>query len=147
MITFVFRKTLITLITMKKLLLLLAACGLVVACGGEKKDDKKSGEQATEQTVKAEEQPVEPVAEEQTVAEEQPVEQVAEEQTVAEVFDQVYEAIEAEDYETAAAILMEADSVFGEDLTPEQEAELEAYAEKNMEKMEVIFSFIMSLEE
>ena len=113
---------------MKKLLLLLAVCGLVVACGGEKKEDKKSGEQNTEQEAPAKE-----------------AEQEAE-LTVAQVFDSMYDAIVAEDFEKAVAIAESADAVFGEELTPEQETELEAYAMNNMDKMEVIFSFIQSVE-
>ena len=103
---------------------------MVVACGGEKKEDKKSGEQKTEQEAPAKE-----------------VEQEAEaELTVAQVFDSMYDAIVAEDFEKAVAIAESADAVFGEELTPEQETELEAYAMNNMDKMEVIFSFMQSVE-
>lgn len=124
---------------MKKLLLLLAVCGLVVACGGEKKEDKKSGEQKTEQKAPAKE------AEQEAPAKE--AEQKAEaELTVAQVFDSMYDAIVAEDFEKAVAIAESADAVFGEELTPEQETELEAYAMNNMDKMEVIFSFMQSVE-
>lgn len=124
---------------MKKLLLLLAVCGLVVACGGEKKEDKKSGEQKTEQKAPAKEVEQEAPAKE--------VEQEAEaELTVAQVFDSMYDAIVAEDFEKAVAIAESADAVFGEELTPEQETELEAYAKNNMDKMEVIFSFMQSVE-
>ncbi|MBE6202961.1 MAG: hypothetical protein E7135_04820 [Rikenellaceae bacterium] len=124
---------------MKKLLLLLAVCGLVVACGGEKKEDKKSGEQKTEQKAPAKEVEQEAPAKE--------AEQEAEaELTVAQVFDSMYDAIVAEDFEKAVAIAESADAVFGEELTPEQETELEAYAMNNMDKMEVIFSFMQSVE-
>lgn len=124
---------------MKKLLLLLAVCGLVVACGGEKKEDKKSGEQKTEQKAPAKEVEQEAPAKE--------AEQEAEaELTVAQVFDSMYDAIVAEDFEKAVAIAESADAVFGEELTPEQEAELEAYAMNNMDKMEVIFSFMQSVD-
>ena len=122
---------------MKKLLLLLAVCGLVVACGGEKKEDKKSGEQKTEQKAPAKAEEQEAPAKE--------AEQEAE-LTVAQVFDSMYDAIVAEDFEKAVAIAESADAVFGEELTPEQEAELEAYAMNNMDKMEVIFSFMQSVE-
>ena len=126
---------------MKKLLLLLAVCGLVVACGGEKKEDKKSGEQKTEQKAPAKE------VEQEASAEEVEQEAPAEEQlTVAQVFDSMYDAIVAEDFEKAVAIAESADAVFGEELTPEQETELEAYAMNNMDKMEVIFSFMQSAE-
>lgn len=124
---------------MKKLLLLLAVCGLVVACGGEKKEDKKSGEQKTEQKAPAKEAEQEAPAK----AEEQEAEA---ELTVAQVFDSMYDAIVAEDFEKAVAIAESADAVFGEELTPEQETELEAYAMNNMDKMEVIFSFMQSVE-
>lgn len=126
---------------MKKLLLLLAVCGLVVACGGEKKEDKKSGEQKTEQKAPAKEVEQEASAEE--VEQEAPAEA---ELTVAQVFDSMYDAIVAEDFEKAVAIAESADAVFGEELTPEQETELEEYAMNNMDKMEVIFSFMQSAE-
>lgn len=58
----------------------------------------------------------------------------------------MYDAIVAEDFEKAVAIAESADAVFGEELTPEQETELEAYAMNNMDKMEVIFSFMQSVE-
>ena len=112
---------------------------MVVACGGEKKEDKKSGEQKTEQKAPAKEVEQEAPAKE--------AEQEAEaELTVAQVFDSMYDAIVAEDFEKAVAIAESADAVFGEELTPEQETELEAYAMNNMDKMEVIFSFMQSVE-
>ena len=75
----------------------MAVCGLVVACGGEKKEDKKSGEQKTEQKAPAKEVEQEAPAKE--------VEQEAEaELTVAQVFDSMYDAIVAEDFEKAVAI-------------------------------------------
>ena len=120
---------------MKKLLLLLAVCGLVVACGGEKKEDKKSGEQNTEQEAPAKEEEQEAPAKEDKA-----------ELTVAQVLDSMYDAIVAEDFEKAVAIAEGADAIFGEELTPELEAEFEAYAMKNTVKVEVIFSFIQSVE-
>lgn len=120
---------------------------MVVACGGEKKEDKKSGEQKTEQKAPAKEVEQEAPAKEVEQEAEAKTEVKAEaELTVAQVFDSMYDAIVAEDFEKAVAIAESADAVFGEELTPEQETELEAYAMNNMDKMEVIFSFMQSVE-
>jgi hypothetical protein len=117
---------------MKKLFLLLAVCGLMVACGGEqKKDDKKADNQ--EQT-----DPKKQSGKKEKGGKKQDL-------TVAQLFDQMYDAIQNNDMARVIELAKLANS-WGDELTPAQEKELEAYATQNMDKLMVVMEVMQNID-
>ena len=87
----------------------------MVACGGEqKKDDKAADQNKQEQNDKA-----------------------AADLTISQIFDQMFDAIQNDDMARFIELAKVVDS-WGDELTPAQEEELEAYAMQNFEKMMVV---------
>ena len=107
---------------MKKLFLLLAACGLMVACGGEQKKEDKA-------------------AADQNKQEQNGGEQKTEQLTIAQMFDQMYDAIQNDDKARFIELAKVVDSL-GDELTPAQAEEFEAYAMQNYEKMMVVMEAV-----
>lgn len=102
----------------------------MVACGGEqKKDDKKADSQ------------------EQTDPKKQSGKKGSKKQdlTVAQLFDQMYDAIQNNDMARVIELAKLANS-WGDELTPAQERELEAYATQNMDKLMVVMEVMQNID-
>lgn len=102
----------------------------MVACGGEqKKDDKKADNQ------------------EQTDPKKQSGKKGSKKQdlTVAQLFDQMYDAIQNNDMARVIELAKLANS-WGDELTPAQEKELEAYAMQNMDKLMVVMEVMQNID-
>jgi hypothetical protein len=102
----------------------------MVACGGEqKKDDKKADNQ------------------EQTDPKKQSGKKGSKKQdlTVAQLFDQMYDAIQNNDMARVIELAKLANS-WGDELTPAQERELEAYAMQNMDKLMVVMEVMQNID-
>ena len=127
---------------MKKLFLLLAVCGMMVSCGGEQKkkeETKQAGEQKTEQTGNQE---TEQAGEQKT---EQTGEQETEQLTIAQLFDTMYDALQSGNMERFIELAITTDE-WGDELTPEQEKELEAYFQKSPEKLMTVMEAIENID-
>ena len=102
----------------------------MVACGGEqKKDDKKADNQ------------------EQADPKKQSGKKGSKKQdlTVAQLFDQMYDAIQNNDMARVIELAKLANS-WGDELTPAQEKELEAYAVQNMDKLMVVMEVMQNID-
>ena len=105
---------------------------MMVACGGEqKKDDKKADNQ--EQT-----DPKKQSGKKEKGSKKQDL-------TVAQLFDQMYDAIQNNDMARVIELAKLANS-WGDELTPAQEKELEAYAMQNMEKLMVVMEVMQNID-
>lgn len=104
----------------------------MVACGGEqKKDDKKADNQ--EQT-----DPKKQSGKKEKGSKKQDL-------TVAQLFDQMYDAIQNNDMARVIELAKLANS-WGDELTPAQEKELEAYAVQNMDKLMVVMEVMQNID-
>ena len=106
----------------------------MVSCGGEQKkkeETKQTGEQKIEQT-----------GEQKT---EQTGEQETEQLTIAQLFDTMYDALQNGDMERFIELAIITDE-WGDELTPEQEKELEAYFQKSPEKLMAVMEAIENID-
>ena len=99
---------------------------MMVSCGGEQKkkeETKQTGEQKTEQTG----------------------EQETEKLTIAQLFDTMYDALQSGNMERFIELAITTDE-WGDELTPEQEKELEAYFQKSPEKLMTVMEAIENID-
>ena len=111
---------------------------MMVSCGGEQKkkeETKQAGEQKTVQT-----------DEQKTVQKtEQAGEQKTEQLTIAQLFDTMYDALQNGNMERFIELAITTDE-WGDELTPEQEKELEAYFQKSPEKLMTVMEAIENID-
>ncbi len=115
---------------------------MMVSCGGEQKkkeETKQAGEQKTEQTG---EQKTEQAGKQET---EQAGKQETEQLTIAQLFDTMYDALQSGNMERFIELAIITDE-WGDELTPEQEKELEAYFQKSPEKLMAVIEAIENID-
>lgn len=128
---------------MKKLFLLLALCGMMVSCGGEQKKEESNKGNEQKKTEKPE-GAGEQKGEQPESADEQQGEE-AEQLTVAQLFDAMYDALMNDDEARFVELAVTANA-WDDELTPEQEKELEAYFNENPEKMLAVIEAVQEID-
>ncbi len=129
---------------MKKLFLLLALCGMMVSCGGEQKKEESNKGNEQKKTEKSEGAGEQKKTEKPEGADEQQGEE-AEQLTVAQLFDAMYDALQNNDEARFVELAVTANA-WGDELTPEQEQELEAYFNENPEKMMAVIAAVEEID-